>query len=62
MGKNIELDIYTPKNFVKNLTQYSEFKSNIHIRDIPKSDKEFFTVLAQADVLILPVNFDRLNF
>lgn len=58
-GLNITLDIYTPLClFEKEVFDIAE-KGVINIYDTIKDDEIYFKILQDADILILPVNFDE---
>lgn len=58
-GFKIEFDIYTPLDLLS--VEKSSFLISDHISlyDIPDGDEAFFAILNSADVLLLPVNFDK---
>jgi glycosyltransferase involved in cell wall biosynthesis len=57
-GLSIQLNIYTPFKLLQLPTSYFEIHPAINVRPAPEDDATFFSILGDADALILPVNFD----
>jgi len=58
-GNNAVLEIYSPRNLYGDYVERLKNDPSIHIRPVPIDDETFFTVLNAADILFLPVNFDK---
>lgn len=61
-GINISFDIYTPLNICKDyltLTQLYKASDCIRFYDAVSNDKDFFRILGEVDILLLPANFSR---
>ncbi|MHA2282058.1 MAG: hypothetical protein ACXAC5_14545 [Promethearchaeota archaeon] len=57
-GLSIQLNIYTPVELLQVPTSYFEIHPAIKVGPAPEDDATFFSILGNADALILPVNFD----
>ncbi|OAI47788.1 hypothetical protein AYO44_08805 [Planctomycetaceae bacterium SCGC AG-212-F19] len=57
-GLPVQLEIYTALELFGQQAQMLAVDPMIQLRPVPRSDEGFFDLLAQADVLLLPVNFD----
>lgn len=57
-GMNIVLDIYSPTFYTQLLRQKLALGAGIRLHEPIVTDEEVFTHLAEADILLLPVNFD----
>jgi len=61
-GMAVELHIYAPlRLFAAEAAQLPQ-QAGIVLHDVPQDDDTYFATLAQADVLLLPVNFDPASF
>jgi glycosyltransferase involved in cell wall biosynthesis len=60
-GERVRFDIYTPDVFVQLLRDRLGEYRNVSVFDSPPSD-EAPAVLSQADLLVIPVNFDHRSF
>lgn len=58
-GTDIFMDIYSHEMFVTPYKERLQTHSNIHIHSELDDDVIFFEKLKNADILLLPVNFDR---
>ena len=58
-GMNIEINIYTQKIYRDNLKYKPTFESSLNFYDIPKSDKDFFKIISNSNIVVLPINFDK---
>ena len=57
-GSTILFDIHTPKETLPVSPSAFEIHSGINIHDAPVNDKDFFMIMKNADLVVLPVNFD----
>ena len=55
---SVQLEIYAPLHLFGREVQHLPKAPSILVKPIPVTDIEFFSLLPQADVLLLPVNFD----
>jgi glycosyltransferase involved in cell wall biosynthesis len=58
-GHSITLTIHTQKALLKPEAFEAELSPNIRVQDAPRNDDDLFRMMSEADVLILPANFDR---
>jgi hypothetical protein len=57
-GMQIELDIYSPPTQTAPLRERLACDRAIRLHDVISDDETYFRTLAEADILLLPVNFD----
>ena len=57
-GMNVVLDIYSPSFYVQPYRERLVLDEGIRLHDAIANDEEVFRRLAEADILLLPVNFD----
>jgi len=57
-GTAVRLDIYSPQFQTEGVRERLLVDEAIGLHDVIEDDEAFFTTLAAADVLLLPVNFD----
>lgn len=58
-GFPIQLEIYSPSHLAEQYRQQLVVGTAISLHDTISEDEEFFATLQAADILVLPVNFDR---
>jgi len=58
-GKTIFFDIYTHKDTLLMPRSSFEIHPRIKIGDAPTNDEDFFRTMANSNLLVLPVNFDK---
>ena len=58
-GRSVELEIYSPDAADKLIRRELEIHDSITIKGSISDDERFFQTLSDADLLVLPVNFDR---
>lgn len=57
-GMDVELDIYSPSFYAQRYREQLVIDAGIRLHDAITEDEEVFRRLAEADILLLPVNFD----
>jgi glycosyltransferase involved in cell wall biosynthesis len=57
-GANVRLDIYSPSFQIAPIRHRFEIDECVRIHDTIDADDTYFRVLAEADILLLPANFD----
>ena len=57
-GMNVVLDIYSPSFYVQPYREKLVLDEGIRLHDAIANDEEVFRRLVEADILLLPVNFD----
>lgn len=57
-GMDLRLDIYTPLSVLGHHANYFSNLRSVYIHDAVVNDDVYFRILGEADILLLPVNFD----
>jgi glycosyltransferase involved in cell wall biosynthesis len=57
-GRAIQFDLYSPLHLAERFRPAIELAPNVRLQDTIADDACFFQMIAAADVLVLPVNFD----
>ncbi|MGK7873242.1 MAG: glycosyltransferase [Xenococcaceae cyanobacterium] len=57
-GSTVQLEIYTHKNLFGKYAKLLQISSEINWHNIPLEEEFLWKILAEADILLLPVNFD----
>jgi glycosyltransferase involved in cell wall biosynthesis len=58
-GRGIKFDIFSPAHLAERFRSALEISPAVRLHDTITDDAAFFRAIAEADVLMLPVNFDR---
>ncbi|MFH1983050.1 MAG: glycosyltransferase [Pseudomonadota bacterium] len=61
-GFKISFDIFSQLAMMQRKPEDYRLHENIRIQNAPEDDHAFFDILKKADLLLLPVNFDKASF
>lgn len=58
-AEKIRLDIYTPLSIFGQYSKNFHYPGSVYLHDAVRDDNTYFKILGDADLLLLPVNFDQ---